>query len=216
MISRKLVLGAVALSLAAISRTPLAAGAPAEERNPPKESFEKYQVILTNNIFVRERSANTPRMDSGPVPAATALSPEEATALRGIVRQGEGADAAYFIFLEDVRTQETTKMRVGDPVCAGKLVNPTLDSVDYVKNGVTTRIEIGKNLTGADAAPASVAPAAASPAAQPGTVTVDRTGNSAAAQPLNPSAGPAATKPPASPESIAEQMRQKRLKELGQ
>ena len=216
MISRKLVLGAAALWLAAISPAALAA-APAEAKRPPKESFDRYQVLLTNNIFVRDRARWAPR---GPVSAGPALGPEEATALRGIVRQGEGADATYFVFLEDVRTQETTKMRVGDPVCMGKLVNPTLDSVEYLKHGVAKRIEIGQNLTGAVAA--SPAPAVA---AQPTPVNgagmspnaAEDTGNSLSLQPLSRGAGasPASTTLHVSPEAIAEQMRQKRLKELG-
>ena len=43
-------------------------------------------------------------------------------------------------------------MHVGDPVCSGKLVNPTLDSVEYLKNGVAKRIVVGQNLTGKEAA----------------------------------------------------------------
>jgi hypothetical protein len=212
MISRKLALGGVALSLAMISPTTLAAGASAprsdtrsgteEEKTPPRESFEKYQALITNNIFVRDRARYAPReRDSAPVPVAAALGPEEATVLRGIVRQLEVPDAPYFAYLEDVRTGATVKVRMGDPVCQGKLINPTLDGVDYVKNGVTTRVEIGKNLTGANTAPVSVPPAAAS----------------SAAQLTSPSAGasPASTTPPASPDSVAEQMRQKRLQELG-
>ena len=154
------------------------------------------------------------------VPVGPPLSPEEATALRGIVRQGEGANAAYFVFLEDVRTQETTKMRVGDPVCAGKLVNPTLDSVEYLKKDVTKRIEIGQNLTGAEAAlpaPPAAAQTTSFNGAGVSPNAAEGAGNSLSLQPLSRGAGarPASTMPPLSPEAIAEQMRQKRLKELG-
>ena len=47
MISRKLLLGATALLLAAISRSTLAVGAPAEVKTPPQESFDKYEVLVT-------------------------------------------------------------------------------------------------------------------------------------------------------------------------
>jgi hypothetical protein len=206
MISRNLLLGATALWLAAISPAALAApaaAAPAAAKTPAQESFDKYQVLLSNNIFVKDRARWRPR---GPGAAGPPLTPEEATALRGVVRQGEGAKAAYFVFLEDVRTQETTKMRVGDPVCAGKLVNPTLDSVDYLKNGVAKRIEVGQNLTGKEA----VAPAPPQPAAEDN-------GNAPTLQPVvrGTGASPASTAPALSPEKILEQMRQKRLKELG-
>jgi hypothetical protein len=215
MISRNLLLGATALWLAAISPAALAApaaAAPAAAKTPAQESFDKYQVLLSNNIFVKDRARWRPR---GPGAAGPPLTPEEATALRGVVRQGEGANVTYFVFLEDVRTHETTKMRVGDPVCAGKLVNPTLDSVDYLKNGVAKRIEVGENLTGAEAV--LPAPPAAQADSGNGPGSADDTGNSLTLQPLTRGAGasPASTSPPLSPEKVAEQMRLKRLKELG-
>jgi hypothetical protein len=201
-------LGAMALCLAAVSPAALAApaAAPAARpatKTPAQESFDRYQVLLSNNIFVRDRARWNPR---GRAAAGSPLTPEEATALRGVVRQGEGANATYYVFLEDVRTQETTKMRVGAPVCAGKLVNPTLDSVDYLKNGVAKRIQVGQNLTGKQAA----TPAPAQPAG-------DDNGNAPALQPVvrGTGASPASTAPALSPEKLLEQMRQKRLKELG-
>jgi hypothetical protein len=216
MTPRKLMLGAAALWLAAISPAAPAAAAPsaapAQAKTPAQESFDRYRVLLTNNIFVRDHARYAPRE---PGPIGPPLSPEEATALRGVVRQGEGANAAYFVFLEDVRTQETTKMRVGDPVCAGKFVNATLDSVEYLKNGVTKRIEIGENLTGAQAV--TPTPQAAQPDAANGPGSAEDTGGSLTLQPLIRGAGPspASTSPPLSPEKVAEQMRLKRLKELG-
>jgi hypothetical protein len=213
-------LGATVLCLAAVAPAALAAGvpaaAPAPLKTPPQVSFDRYDVLLMNNPFVRTH----PRNPRGPAAIGSPLTAEEATALRGIVRQGEGPNAAYFVFLEDVRTQETTKMRVGDPVCAGKLVNPKLDSVEYLKNGVAKRIEVGQNLTGTEAAlPAP--PAAAQPAlvngmgGSPGAA--DNPGNSPSVQVLTRGAGgsSSSTTPSLSPEAIAEQMRQKRLKELG-
>jgi hypothetical protein len=194
----------------------LVAAARATGKTLPAESFDKYQVLITNNIFVRDRARYAPReRDFTPAPVAAALGPEEATVLRGIVRQLEIPDAPYFVYLEDVRTGATVKVRVGDPVCQGKLIHPTLDGVDYVKNGVMTRVELGKNLTGADTTPASVPPAAASSAVQP--TPVNGAGVSPAAQFASPSAGasPASTTPPSSLDSVAEQMRQKRLQELG-
>ena len=203
MISRNLMLGAAALWLAAVSPAALAASAaPAAATTPVQPSFDRYQVLLSNNIFVRDRQ-RWDRDRTGP--SGPPLTPEEATALRGVVRQGEGEKATYFVFLEDVRTQQTTKMHVGDPVCSGKLVNPTLDSVDYLKNGVAKRILVGQNLTGKEAA----LPQPAQPA--------EDNGNASTLQPVARGAGasPASKSSPLSPEQILEQMRLKRLKELG-
>jgi hypothetical protein len=217
MIARKRMLGAAALWLAAISSAGLAAGAaPAEVKAPRQESFDRYQVLLSNNIFVRDRARWAPK---GPVSAGPALTPEEATALRGIVRQGEDEEAEYFVFLEDLRTQQTTEMRVGDPVCSGKLVNPTLESVDYLKNGVAKRIEIGQNLTGKEAVvpapPAEDQPArAGGPGGPPGSAEGGNAPNSQAAV-QGGGASPASKGPALSPEQLAEKMRQKRLKDLG-
>ncbi len=218
MISRKLMLGAAVLCLAAVSPAALAAGisapAPAAPKTPAPVSFDKYEVLLQNNPFVRVH----PRIFREHDRARSPLNAEEATALRGVVRQGEGPNATYYVFLEDVRTQETTKMRVGDPVCAGKLVNPKLDSVEYLKNGVAKRIAVGQNLTGAEAvAPVLTAQPSQSngPEGFPGGS--EGAGNSSNLQPVVRSAGgsSASSSPPLSPEKIAEQMRLKRLKELG-
>lgn len=224
MISRKRTLGAAALWLTAISSAALAAGAPAAPAAAPveaktlrRESFDRYQVLLSNNIFVRDRARWAPK---GPISAGPALTPEEATALRGIVRQGEDEEAEYFVFLEDLRTQQTTELRVGDPVCSGKLANPTLESVDYFKNGVAKRIEIGQNLTGKEAvAPAPPAEDQPARAGGPGgpPASAEGGGNAPNSQAVVQGGGasPAAKGPPLSPEKLAEQMRQKRLKELG-
>ncbi len=205
MISRNLMLGAAALWLAALSPAALAASAaaPAAATTPVQPSFDRYQVLLSNNIFVRDRQ----RWDRyRPGPSGPPLTPEEATALRGVVRQGEGEKAAYFVFLEDVRTQQTTKMRVGDPVCSGKLVNPTLDSVDYLKNGVAKRIDVGQNLTGKEAA-------------RPLPLNRARR-TTATPRPCSRWCGARARVPPprrrrSLRKKSLEQMRQKRLKELG-
>ena len=180
---------------------------------PAPVSFDKYEVLLLNNPFVRTH----PRGPHGRELVRSPLNAEEATALRGVVRQGEGPDAAYFVFLEDVRTQETTKLRVGDPVCAGKLVNPKLDSVDYLKNGVAKRIVVGQNLTGTEAAaPVLTAQPGQSngPEGSPGGA--EGGGNPSNSQPvIRGAGGSSASTTPLSPEKIAEQMRLKRLKELG-
>jgi hypothetical protein len=217
MIARKRMLGAAALWLAAISSAGLAAGAaPAEVKAPRQESFDRYQVLLSNNIFVRDHARWAPK---GPVSAGPALTPEEATALRGIVRQGEDEEAEYFVFLEDLRTQQTTEMRVGDPVCSGKLVNPTLESVDYLKNGVAKRIEIGQNLTGKEAvAPAPPAEDQPARAGGPGGPPASAEGGNAPNSPAAVQGGGASPPfkgPALSPEQLAEKMRQKRLKDLG-
>ena len=151
MISRNLMLGAAALCLAAISPAALAAvrrrarrgddAGPAVVRQVPGAPLEQH---------LRARPPGwDPRQARPQRAAAHAGGSHRAARGRPAGRRREGR---YFVFLEDVRTQQTTKMRVGDPVCAGKLVNPTLDSVEYLKNGVAKRIEVGENLTGKEAA----------------------------------------------------------------
>jgi hypothetical protein len=207
---------ATVLSLAAISPAALAVGvpavAPAPVKAPAPPSFDKYDVLLMNNPFVRTH----PRRRGDPQGPRSPLTAEEATALRGVVRQGEGPNAAYYVFLEDVRTQETTKMRVGDPVCGGKLINPKLDSIEYLKNGVSKRIVVGQNLTGTEAAApvltAQPGQSSGSDGSPGGTEGGSNSGNS---QPVVRSGSSASTGTPLSPEKIAEQMRLKRQKELG-
>ena len=163
----------------------LAAAAFAQGTKPSNPSWETYQILVTNNMFLRDRSAAirpSPEMQTPP-------SPQKSTVLTGIVRQGQ----EYIAFLEDTQTHATAKVRAGEPVCQGRLTSIAMHYVDYEKDGATTRIEIGKNLEGAAA---DLLPLAASQATPSATVGA-------------PSGAPG------SAADILERLRQKRLKEIG-
>ena len=175
-----------------------ALGATDRGKKPVRASWNDYTGLIRNNMFLKNR-ASAIISDTPPGVVAQVTTPAQSTVLIGVVRQ----DGEYIAFLEDFRTNTTTKARVGDAVCGGRLAGITMEAVEFEHDGVKTRVEVGKNLEGTDKSSVAAAAAAATPSA-PGE---------AGAPAATPAAAPAA--PPLPPEIILERLKQKRLKELG-
>lgn len=179
--------------VAAAVATTLAFAAEAQESRTAKPgSWERYQALTSNNIFVKDRrpqSSGSGR--SSPATHAEAATTERSFVLTGVVQQ----DGVFYAFVEDTRNRTTMKVRAGEDVCRGKLAALTLDSVDYVKDGATTRVEVGRNFEGTTAsAPAATSADASTTPAAPGAVVAPTPGSEAA---------------------LLERLRQRRLKEMG-
>jgi len=113
---------------------------------------------------------------------------ESALEFNGATRADENRAA----FFENTSTHEVLTRHVGDSVARGKILAITLDSIDYQVNGQTSTILLGQTLDGQDGPSMASAPSISMSSTQPsGTFT-----------------GPQA--------AMLEQLRQKRLKELGQ
>ncbi|MGA2439813.1 MAG: hypothetical protein ABSH08_02545 [Tepidisphaeraceae bacterium] len=104
-----------------------------------------YEEVGARNIFVKGNQ-RPPRQDNpgspGPIiPSATQL------VLTGV----SVADNGKLGFLEDQQASTVTRVKVGDAIAAGKVVNITLDSLDYQDaNGKIVRVYVGYNLAGGD------------------------------------------------------------------
>jgi len=170
----------------------LAAGA-AVAVTPPggrTASWDDYRLILTRNIFARDRSA--PSRDHAAVTPPAPRSTDHQLVLTGVGVRGD-VRAAFF---EDSRTGETQQAAVGGTLDGGTLVSVSLDSVEYRCDGVTRRISVGESLAG-------VAVALSGP---------DATTRPATAASPDAHAGPGdATDKSAN--DIVERMRQRRLQE---
>ena len=171
-------LALAALALAAGPSTP--ASRPASAAAP---SWDSYRIIVTRNIFQRDRSSSSRRGGSTSRPAARDF--EHSVVLTGVALQ----DAARVAFFEDVRTGETTLACVGQTLGAGTIASISLDSVEYQSGTSSRKIAIGENLAGAVATPSS-SPAASQPASGPSTNAASKGGS-----------------------EIEERMRQRRLQE---
>jgi hypothetical protein len=172
-------------ALVAVAQTPSAGPA-----TPPGGTWDDYRIIVTRNIFARDRSASRPRPPSfRPPPARDA---EEEITLTGVVVQ-EDLCVAFF---EDTRTGETILVPAGRTFGTGTVVSVSLDGVEY-RSGETTRmLSLGENLRG---------------------MTVRAPPPGASSQPASmPSSAPATgpSQPGAGTSDILERMRQRRLQEL--
>jgi hypothetical protein len=103
-----------------------------------------YDEVGARNIFVKGNQ-RPPRQNPGPIgplfPSASQL------VLTGVSL----ADNGKLGFLEDQQAQTVTRVKVGDAIAAGKVVNITLDSLDYQDaGGKIIRVYVGYNLAGGD------------------------------------------------------------------
>lgn len=179
---------AVGLALGARSR---ARAAEPEKAAEPKAASDRYEVLTERNIFLRDRR----RRNTGPKAAPEAPPPERTTVLTGIVHQG----TEYVAFLEDRKTNATTKVRVGDALLEGRVEQITLDYIEYAKNDKTIKVEVGKSLEGAE-------PESASSAVEAGSA-VGGTASEASPKPAGSTDG--------GDGGVLERLRQRRLAESG-
>lgn len=219
---------AAGLTLAATS-APTSRPAPAET---PAASWDKYQIITTRNIFLRDRS---PRYrSSGYSRPVRPVSDEDSIVLTGIVQQGLECVA----FFENTRTNETMRLLVGQSLGGGTLAWICLESIGYRSAGGTRTITVGQALSGEIASlsspPSSTGSSdgrtpASNPTSRPasgpadGDNTGDQTGDAAAptsrpAEAASKPADSATTTPPeatgGSTDSIEQQMKKRRQQEL--
>lgn len=176
---------AAVLSLAA---TP--ASQPAPAATPP--SWDSYRLIVSRNMFARDRAAPTSRRYT-PSPRRSENGEPELI-LTGVIVQEE----LRIAFFEDSRSGLTYRVPVGGVLGSVAVESISLDGVELRGEGRARRIAIGENLSGAA-----------------GTSLRD-----AASQPTTAAAGTSAESQPAGPptdkglEDILERMRQRRLQEM--
>jgi len=154
-------------------------------RGAAAESRKRFEIIVTRNMFSKSRSEARP----APRAATRETRPREGRYifLRGVAAGAKGYEA----FLEDVRTGETRRYKVGDTLAEGRIQQITLMHVEYVKDRTVSKVEIGQAI------------------AELGTSTsASATGDSLSSE---PTAAPVS----GSAKSLLERLRARRRKELG-
>jgi len=134
-------------------------------------SFDDYRIIVTRNIFARNRYMPT---QGAPVSRPTVSQEREnSLVLTGVAAQGKVREA----FFEDNRSGETLRVPVGSAFSAGTIVSVSFDGVVYRTGGVTRKITVGESLAGVPAglyvpgaSSQPVAAAASEPAGGPGAI----------------------------------------------
>jgi hypothetical protein len=149
----------------------------------------EYMVLMTRSMFVRGHIAeaghvgghNASLTSSNPTTAPSLLREENGLVFNGVTQTSRSIDA----LVEDTSTGRVMTVHTGDAIARGTVGKITLDSLEYVRDGHVTTVQIGQNFSGAEG-DVSLSPATSMPAGSG-----------------------------ASPEDILERLRQKRLQELG-
>jgi len=155
---------AAMLLAAALVWSSSSGGSPEPQERPAESGWKNYSVLAERNIFARDRGRREPPQTQGPRPPAQVRT---TIVLTGVVKRGD----VFTAFLEDVVTNETRKVQVGEAVDGGKVTKIEIDHIDYEKGGKTTKVEIGADLTGDGSFSAAET---AAPGAAPGGKGVSR------------------------------------------
>ncbi len=194
------------------------------DRRPPSvqprsvtRSWNRYREIVARNIFSRDRrpyraltqtrTPEAPKPDESRMSTAAPGDPGRAFVLVGVSRVGEGR----YAFFENTYENTMTHVAVGDTIAERTITAMTLDRVECRHGGKTTRIPVGRTLTGEEAA--ARASATGPP---PPTETVSGPGTTdGATSPHGEAAQPEKT-PSADETSILQRLMQRRREEQAQ
>jgi len=160
--------------------------------------LQHYQVLVQNNIFLPRRNVSRQPQRVYSILKETPLpDPAANIVLTGIVKHGQ----QYFAFFEDRLKGRTLRVQTGDSLLQGKIQHITLDYVEYAVGETAVKVEIGKTLS-------NTTPLSSGKSFSPPTSS-DSTAQSIPAVSTN-------TSQSTDTSSLVEQMRRRRLQELGQ
>ncbi len=143
-----------------------AAETPLISRQMPME----FSVLISRSIFMKGRA----RLNSGASAwrgSADSASPEQSMVFKGATQ----TDNAVAALVEDTTAGKVLMLKPGDSLARGTIAAITLDRLDYSVAGHVTRVAIGQNLVGDQAAavPSTGPTTMTSPVAPPGASTDD-------------------------------------------
>jgi hypothetical protein len=148
---------------------------------PPARQWDSFKILSERNIFLRNRSRPYIIRPAPEAADPVISSDDERVVLTGLVQQGKD----YIAFFEDTQTGKTTTVQVDALLGKGRVAAITLDTVEYMRDENTTKIEIGSNLAGVTASlpTRATAASAAAPSAATSTAPAPATATSAAGAP---------------------------------
>ena len=113
------------------------------------DPWDAYRVLVERNIFLRDRRRGwSPGITSTQPTTRESRDSDGNIVLTGTARR----DGTFVAFFEDVRTNATSRVRVGQAIGKGKVKSITLDGVTYQRGDRVTHVEVGHSLMGAMAA----------------------------------------------------------------
>lgn len=109
------------------------------------EPDERYQVLVDQNIFMRQRGRRTSSpATTSPTSRPAARTPEQSLVLTGVVFE-DGEFRAYF---EDLGKSSVVRVSNGDAIARGTVAAIMIDAVAYESDDGVRWIEFGQDLTG--------------------------------------------------------------------
>jgi hypothetical protein len=144
--------------------------APTTMAPAPQGYGDRYGVLETRNVFLRDRSRPASRPSNSSSGPTTRRSVEESLVLRGIAVEDGGIRA----YVEDTNAGNTLRVSPGDKLAHGIVAAIEIDAIAYEHDGKEIWIEIGRDLTGkAAAAPLIASSASTSPTTLPANVDLN-------------------------------------------
>lgn len=160
------------------------------------EQWAKYDIILTRNMFSRQR---IPPPSGEPIvePPKPMPNPESYLLLKGVAQENN----QFIAFVEDKQSGSVLRLRQGDHVARGTIKSVNLDGLEYQLGDQTTSVSMGFDLEGRHGAVTAGDLASYSPTAA-AAVQGASTGQPAA--------------PPADEAEILKRLMEQRKQQLGQ
>ncbi|MCX5643156.1 MAG: hypothetical protein NTZ17_00480 [Phycisphaerae bacterium] len=169
---------------------------PRPRRPVQDEQWAKYDIILTRNMFSRQR---IPPPSGEPIvePPKPMPNPESYLLLKGVAQENN----QFIAFVEDKQSGSVLRLRQGDHVARGTIKSVNLDGLEYQLGDQTTSVSMGFDLEGRHGAVTAGDLASYSPTAA-AAVQGASTGQPAA--------------PPADEAEILKRLMEQRKQQLGQ
>lgn len=149
---------------------------PASLTTAPQGYTDRYAVLESRNVFLRDRSrpaTSRPSNSSNSSSPTTRRSAEESLVLRGIAMEYDGFRA----YVEDLNTGNTLRVSPGESLAHGQVTSVAIDAIEYAHDGKYLWVEVGRDFTGKMAAAPTPSYASSgsstSPTSLPANVNLD-------------------------------------------
>jgi hypothetical protein len=112
---------------------------------PPKPIAVEFYLLTERSIFIKGRQTVYSGSDDGGGHSGAAKT-EDTQIFNGATN----TDFEMKAYIEDTTSGTINEFKVGDSIAKGKIVDITLDSLEYESGGKKTKVLIGQNLSGVD------------------------------------------------------------------
>ncbi len=178
-------LGLIAMAGLAGATGLLARTGSAPARGTSEASWDKYRVVASRNIFLRDRSHPAAVRPTGNEDRQPAGQTGSSLVLTGIGQSG----ALRMAVLEDPRAEKVVQAVAGEIIEGGCVIEVGMDGIVYERRGVTRRIALGQDLSGQSTLASGDSGATTQPVTAGAAASASQPAASATGAPGAPAAG---------------------------